>query len=365
MPIDTSILSGQIRPSNTMNTPSQNKAQIFAALGLFFMGLWILHGFLGPIVWAIILGITTWPLLSLLKRVPGLTQSRVWAPLILTLVFAGILFGPVTFGLVRLGHETQVLAGVLQDAQQNGLSVPVWLNRLPLIGSTAVQRWDDWLGSSEAFRESVKYILSSDWMGYTKHAAAQLLHVYASVFFTVVILFFVYWGGEDVAHKTLFLFDRVFGKDGSRYGRHAASAVKATVNGIVLVALGQGVALGFGYATAGLDHASLLGLLTGIIAFIPFAAKIMFVGASSVLFAQGHTAQGVGLLVYGLIIILTSDNYIRPRLIGNAVKLPFILTLLGILGGIESFGLLGLFVGPTVMAILISVWRDAVSSHNR
>jgi predicted PurR-regulated permease PerM len=127
------------------------------------------------------------------------------------------------------------------------------------------------------------------------------------------------------------------------------------------VALGQGVALGFGYAAAGFDHAALMGVITGLIALVPFAAKIISVGASMVLFGEGKLGPGVGLFVYGLLIIILSDNYLKPKLIGNAVKLPFIWTLLGILGGIETFGFLGLFLGPTIMAILISVWRDSLS----
>ena len=87
----------------------------------------------------------------------------------------------------------------------------------------------------------------------------------------------------------------------------------------------------------------------------------MSVGAALVLFGEGKIGPGLGLFVFGLLIIILSDNYLKPKLIGNAVKLPFIWTLLGILGGIETFGFLGLFLGPTSMAILISVWRDSLS----
>jgi len=101
--------------------------------------------------------------------------------------------------------------------------------------------------------------------------------------------------------------------------------------------------------------------LTGVFAMIPFAAKLIFGACALVLVAEGHMAAGSSLFVFGVVVILLADNYVRPRLIGGAVKLPFIWTLLGIFGGLENFGLLGLFLGPTLMAVLMSIWRDWVA----
>lgn len=342
----------------TTTTQTQFKARIAAAASLVLLGLWVLHDFLVPLSWAVILGLTTWPLYQWIKRLFKGSDESPFPALILTLFIGGMLFGPVTYGLVQFGHESQSFSRLLQEALLNGLPPPEWLGKLPRIGESAAQAWTDWLGTSDAVRESIRYLLASDLLLYTRKFAAQILHRYAAAFFTIVVLFFVYRYGRSIGLRVLVLCDRAFGEGGSRYALHAAQAVRATVNGIVLVALGQGVALGFGYAAAGLQHATLLGVLTGLVAFIPFAAKLMFTGAALVLFAESHTGAGIGLIIYGLIIILTADNYLRPKLIGNAVKLPFIWTLLGILGGIETFGLLGLFLGPTLMAVLISVWRD-------
>ena len=342
-----------------MPTRSEFRARLFAAVSLILLGLWILHDFLVPLGWAVILGLATWPLYASLRRPFGARPDSVLPALLLTLAIAALLFGPLTFGLVQLGQETQYLARLLQEAQQNGLPPPEWLSGLPRVGAWAEDIWTRWLGSSAAVRESLRHLLSSGALDYTRSLAAQVLHRYTAAFFTVVALFFVYRNGAAVGRQVLALSDRAFGSDGRRYALHAAKAVRATVNGIVLVALGQGVALGFGYALAGLPHATLLGALTGLVAFVPFAAKLMFLGASLVLFSAGELGAGLGLIGYGLVVILTADNYIRPKLIGDAVKLPFLWTLLGILGGIETFGLLGLFLGPTVMAVLISVWRDS------
>lgn len=349
-----------------MTTPAQVKARLWAAACLLLLGIWILHGFLVPLAWAVVIGLATWPLYEGLRRVLSLEGTTAVLPaLLLTLVITVILFGPVTYGLVRLGHEAQSLAQLLHHAHQEGLPPPAWLTNLPTVGKPAAAAWNEWLGTSASVRESLRHLLASDIPSYTRKFATLILHRYAAAFFTLVVLFFVFQQGAAVAQRVLALCDRAFGSDGSRYARHAATAVRATVNGIVLVALGQGIALGFGFAVSGFAHAALLGVLTALIALIPFAAKIMSIGAALVLFAEGRIGAGIGLLGYGLVVILVADNYLKPKLIGDAVKLPFIWTLLGILGGIETFGLLGLFLGPTIMAILMSVWRDSVEADRK
>lgn len=345
-----------------MNRSFQVKARIWAAILLVMLGLWILHSFLVPMVWAVVLGLTTWPLYDGLKgkQYQG-ERSGVMPAMIITLGIAVLIFGPVTYGLLRLGHELQSIMRLLQHAHQSGILTPDWLLKLPGIGTYAANAWGRWLGTSEAFNDLLKHILASDIPAYTRSFATQILHRYTSAFFTLVVLFFVYQNGRLVSERVLLLCDQTFGEKGGRYARHAASAVRATVSGIVLVAIGQGVLLGLGYGVAGFEHATLLGVCTGLIALIPFAAKIVVLGASVVLFAEGSVGAGVGLVIFGLVVVLVTDNYIKPKLIGSAVSLPFIWTLFGILGGIETFGFLGLFLGPTIMAILISVWRDSVA----
>jgi predicted PurR-regulated permease PerM len=346
-----------------MTSDTAPRARLMGVFVLILVGLWILHDFLVPLTWAVILALATWPLLVGIGRISEGSKPPFIPALALTLAIGGILLGPLTYGLLQLAQEAQSFALVLKEAQHNGLPAPRWLENLPKIGGWAGSAWQEWLGSSDAVRESVRHILGSGALDYTRTFAAQLFHRLILAFFTILALFFVYRDGERIGRRVLLLCDRFFGEEGSPYALHAVTAVRATVNGIVLVALGEGVALGFGYAVAGLHHATLLGALTGLVAFVPFAAKLMFVGAALVLFAEGHAAAGVGLLVYGFVVVLAAENYVRPKLIGDAVKLPFLWTLLGILGGIETFGLLGLFLGPTVMAILISIWRDCFSSE--
>jgi predicted PurR-regulated permease PerM len=136
------------------------------------------------------------------------------------------------------------------------------------------------------------------------------------------------------------------------------ASVHGTVNGLVLVGLGEGVLLGIAYAVAGVPHPTVFGALTAVAAMIPFAAPVAFCTAGLVLAANGSLAAALIIVGTGFIVTFTADHFIRPVLIGGATKLPFIWVLLGILGGLDMWGLLGLFVGPAIMAALILLWRE-------
>jgi predicted PurR-regulated permease PerM len=135
-------------------------------------------------------------------------------------------------------------------------------------------------------------------------------------------------------------------------------AVLGTVNGLVLVGLGEGVLLGIAYILAGLPHPVTIAVVTGILAVIPFGAPVVFGAAALYLAAAGSTTAAAAVFGFGVAVVFVADHFVRPVLIGGAVRLPFLWVLLGILGGLETFGILGLFLGPAVMAALISLWRE-------
>lgn len=334
------------------------RARAIAALVLLTLGLWTLHDFLRPLAWAVVTALATWPLLQRLDSALGARRARAWGPVLLTGVGGLLVMVPVTFGIVRAAQEAQSVMQLLQNAKDHGLPAPDWLARLPAIGEWLRGQWNAQLGTSEAAREALHALLSGEALGATREIAANLLHRYTAVFFTLLALFFIYREGAAIGSKVLDHCAKVFGEDGRRYALHAVTAVRATVNGIVLVAVGEGVFLGFGYGFAGIPHPALLGVLTGVAAFVPFAAKLVLGGTCLILFATDQVGAGAGLLAYGLVIVLIAENYLRPAFIGGAVALPFLWTLFGILGGVQTFGLLGLFIGPTVMAVLVSIWRD-------
>jgi predicted PurR-regulated permease PerM len=322
------------------------------------LGLWLLHSFLTPLAWAVVLAIATWHPYRWLEQWQHRHFRFQLAPALFTLLMALLLLGPFTYGLVLAGHEAQSLSHLLAQAQAQGLAAPDWLDKLPLIGNWAVSTWSSTFGDAETVKQTIQDLHIVPLLGYTKDFATQVLHRLVAVLVTLLALFFLYCHGDNLGRQVRRCGAALFGPVGERYVSHAAVAVRGTVNGLVLVGLGEGLLLGFGYAAAGLQHPAILGVLTAIMAMIPFAAKLVFGGAALVLFAQGSIVAGAALLGFGLVVLFVADNYVRPTLIGNALRLPFLWTLLGIFGGIENFGLIGLFLGPTIMAVVMSIWRD-------
>ena len=135
-----------------------------------------------------------------------------------------------------------------------------------------------------------------------------------------------------------------------------------TVTGLVLVGLAEGLILGVLYFAVGLPHSALLAAATGVAAIIPFAAPLVYGLASLYLFSMGNTVGAIVVVVSGSVVVFAADHFIRPFLIGGAARLPFLLVLLGILGGLESMGFLGLFVGPALMAAAVALWRELTSA---
>lgn len=334
------------------------KARLIGGLILVLLGGWVLHSYIPLLAWAVVLAITTWPVYMRLLVSKELHGKVTWGAVGLTLLIGTIILAPIGYGLHRLINEAQMMGQFLNDAQNVGIPAPAWLDTIPMIGQAAKDFWIDNLGSAEAAKESLHWLGTGSAVTYTKDFAGQLVHSFFSFLMILLVLFFIYQHGQGLSRQVLASSRKLFGDTGVRYVLHATTAVRGTVNGMVLIGLSKGLLLGIGYAFAGLSHPAMLGALTGIFAMIPFAAKIIFGACSLVLVAQGHAGPAAGLFIYGMVLTMITDNYVRPALIGGAVKLPFLWTLLGIFAGMESLGFLGLFLGPTLMAVLMSIWRD-------
>ena len=131
-----------------------------------------------------------------------------------------------------------------------------------------------------------------------------------------------------------------------------------TVDGLLLVGIGEAVLLGIAYKLTGVPHPVLLGLATGIMSVVPFASPLVFIAAGLWLLAQSAIIAAIVLVAFGSVVVFVADHFVRPALIGGSTRLPFVWVLLGILGGVETFGLLGLLLGPALLAVLIALWRE-------
>jgi predicted PurR-regulated permease PerM len=185
-----------------------------------------------------------------------------------------------------------------------------------------------------------------------------VVHRLALLLFTLLTLFFLFRDGEVLVEQLRSLGDRLIGLRGERIAGHMIAAVHGTVNGLVLVGLAEGLLLGIVYFAADLPYPATVGAITAVAAVIPFVAPIVYTLAGLYLFIMGDTVGALIIIVGGSVIVFIADHFVRPVLIGGAARLPFLWVLLGILGGLESFGFLGLFLGPAIMAALIALWRE-------
>ena len=197
---------------------------------------------------------------------------------------------------------------------------------------------------------------------WTRTLGEQVMHRLVTLGFTLLTLFFVCANREQLRHDVLNAAQRLFGPTVLPILDGVAHAIRATVDGIVLVAIAEGAIMAGVYAMVSAPHPILLGAITGIFAMIPFAAPLVFGAVALVLGLSGAVAGAVIVLVAGLILLFAADHFVRPVIIGEGAKLPFLWVLLGILGGVEQFGLVGLFLGPALMAALVAIWRSWLSS---
>jgi predicted PurR-regulated permease PerM len=271
----------------------------------------------------------------------------------------GLLFiVPLGFILMQVSIEVQYLVHELTIAQKTGLTIPTWVEHFPFVGTSITSWWNQVLGTPGGVLDWIQQWDSAVLLHAAKTFSHQLLHRLVILGFTLITLFFLYRDGATIGKQMLKIGHQALGTKGERYAEHAVLTVRATINGLVLVGLGEGLLLGIAYAAVGLPSPTLWGAMTGFLAMIPFAAPVIFGGASLMLFAQGHVTAAILLFSWGALVLFIADHFIRPGLIGGSTKLPFLWVLLGILGGLETFGLIGLFIGPVVMSIAVTVWRD-------
>jgi predicted PurR-regulated permease PerM len=350
-----------LEPATVRRRLAHRRARFLLGALLAFIGLWLLWDFLVPLVWAVVLAVATWPAYHwLVHGRPVGPHGRIMAPLGMTLLVGLVLMVPLALVIAELARELPLLARSITSLEREGMPPPDWVAHLPFVGSYAETWWQDNLGDPLAATELFGRVDRSILVGWTRNLGVQVLHRAADFVITLLTLFFLYRGGEALIAELLAVTDTVFGRGGERIGEHMVIAIKATVNGLILVGLGEGALLGVAYALLGMPHPILLGALTGVAAAIPFAAPLIFSIGAIVLFMQSGLLPAILLLAIGFIIVFIADHFVRPVLIGNATRLPFLWVLLGIFGGLQSFGLLGLFIGPAVLSSLMALWRELV-----
>jgi predicted PurR-regulated permease PerM len=350
-----------LQEAMTVNTDwdIQRIARAALIVAVVCLSAWTLWRFLPALAWAGVLAIATWPLRQVLVR---RRMGKTAIAALLTLVLAFVLVLPLIGLGIQAAHESGAIMQWIIDVRQNGLGTPQWLQRLPLVGRSLTAWWQANLAAPGAGRALFGHTETSGIFSVTRTFGIEIAHRLTILVFTLLTLFFLYRDGTGAMAEGEAITDRLFGPPGVQLGKDAVAAVRGTVNGLVLVGLAEGVLLGIAYAAAGLSHAALFGLVTAVLATVPFGAPVVFISCALYLLVQAHTKAAIALLVFGALVTFAADHFVRPILIGNSTRLPFLWVLLGIFGGLESFGLVGLFLGPAIIAVLLAIWREAAES---
>ncbi|NCC22877.1 MAG: AI-2E family transporter, partial [Alphaproteobacteria bacterium] len=235
---------------------------------------------------------------------------------------------------------------------------PLWLSDTPWVGPYLTSLWLEFFSDSERMIETLQ--------GYIGPVSQQLISIGAvigqgvlDIAIGVFIAFFFFRNGLQVAGHISVMSHRFFGPR----GQHLLLVSKKTVIGIVYgmlgTALAQGALAGIGFWIAGVPGAPFLGLLTFMLSFFPVGAPLIWVPATIWLFSEGATGMAIFMGLWGLLLVSSIDNVIRPYFISLGSSLPLLVVLIGVFGGIIAFGFIGLFIGPTLLAVayaLVTEW---------
>lgn len=338
----------------------QETARRISVLLLLLFAFWILKSFLASIAWALVIAIATWPVFQFFQRLVPLRFRRSVPAFICTALVTLLLLGPLVYAATDVAQDVQTVARWMEEVQRKGWPAPAWVEHIPWLGPALAARWNAALGVPGSVLRYLRDVDSGIILKWTRVVGLEVLRRVVVLALTVLVLFFLYWHGESLTQDATVAARRLLGPPAERYIEHSIAAVRSIVNGLLMVSLGEGVLFGIAYSWLHVPNAVLLSGLTGFLGMIPFAAPIVFGGVSLYLLAQDRSVAALVLLGYGSLILFVADHFVRPALISGSARMPFLLVFLGILGGLEAFGLLGLFLGPTVLAALLTAWRELV-----
>jgi len=327
------------------------------ALAFLVLGcLVVLRPFFSGLLWAVVLCFSTWPVY---RRVLEFCRGRrTLAALVMSTGMMLILLLP--FGVIGLSLADSVkeLTGATRAWLDEGPpDPPAFLKRVPWIGATIDSYWHEMAEDSAKMLQEAKH-----WVEPVGRVALKaglvlgrgILEITLSIF----VAFFLFRDGVSAAERLTVGVVRLAGERGRRLLDVAGNTVRGVVYGILGTALVQAAAAGVGFAIAGVPGAALLALLTFFLSVIPAGPPLVWIPAAIWIFHRGHTGWGIFMLVWGMG-VSSIDNLVRPWLISHGSAMPFILIFFGVLGGVLAFGFIGVFLGPTLLAVgyrLVEEW---------
>jgi predicted PurR-regulated permease PerM len=327
------------------------------ALALLLAGcVWVLLPFVSALLWAVVLSYSSWPLYRRVLYWFG--GRRTAAALLLAVGMVCVVLLPVVIVGATLADNVQELTTATRRWLDAGPPpAPGWLTTLPLVGPSIAEQWQTLSGDSAKLLQEAKRLIEplSAWV---LKVGLMLGSGLLDLALSILVTFFFLRNGLAMAERLRASVGRIAGDRGRHLLEVAGNTVRGVVYGILGTALVQAVMAGIGFLIAGVPGASLLALLTFFLSVVPAGPPLVWVPAMFWLFHQGATGWGIFMLVWGLG-VSTVDNFVKPWLISQGSAMPFLLILFGVLGGALGFGFIGVFIGPTLLAVgyrLVGEW---------
>jgi predicted PurR-regulated permease PerM len=326
---------------------------------LILSSLWILSPFLPALIWAVTLVIATWPIMN---RVQGWLWGRRWlAVTVMTLALLLVFFLPFAVAIgVIIGNS-----GAIADLADRLMTMdlpppPSWVSDLPFVGERVVRFWQD-IGDA-GIRDLLQR--ARPYAGVVTREALSTLGSFGLVLvqflLTVGISGILFARGEAAAAEMIRFGRRLAGARGERSVRLAGQAIRGVALGVVVTALVQTAVAGAGLMLAGVPFAPILTAITFVLCIAQVGPALVMIPAVIWMYSSSSSFWASILLVFTLV-AMTLDNVLRPILIRKGADLPLLLILVGVIGGLIVFGLIGLFIGPTILAVAYTLLNEWIA----
>ncbi|WP_306535205.1 AI-2E family transporter YdiK [Geobacter sp.] len=348
----------------TQNLPSRDIAR--TTLAVLFIGIlisasfWILHPFFTALVWATMIVVATWPfMLAVQKRLWG---KRSLAVTVMTLTLLLVFIIPFTLAVVSIIERSDEIVGWAKSLAAFAASPPpAWVEQLPVVGPKLAARWNQFASVgpgelSERLAPHAKNIVS--WLVAQAGSVGMMI---VQFLLTAIISAVLYANGETAASGVCRFARRLAGQQGEDAAILAAKAVRGVALGVVVTALIQSLLGGIGLAMAGIPAAAVLTAVMFILCVAQLGPALVLIPSVAWLFYTDQTLWGSVMVVW-TIIVGTLDNFVRPILIRRGADLPLLLIFAGVIGGLIAFGVIGLFIGPVMLAVTYTLLQAWVST---
>jgi predicted PurR-regulated permease PerM len=325
--------------------------------GLLSASVWVLQPFLPAIIWAVTLVLATWPMMLRVQRRLG--NRRGLAVLVMTLALLLVLIVPLWLAISVIVANADQIADLARTVQTLGIPPPPdWLAAVPLIGARATRAWGQL--TSAGMRDLAPKLTpyAGELLRWFASGVGSLGGTLVQFLLTVAIAAVLYAGGEQAAATVIRFGGRLGGERGETAVRLAGQAIRGVALGVVVTAIAQSVLGGIGLAVVGVPFAPVLTALMFMLCLAQIGPALVLIPAVVWMYYSGDTLWATVLLIF-TIVAMTMDNFLRPVLIRKGADLPLLLILAGVIGGLLAMGLLGIFLGPTVLAVaytLLNAW---------